>query len=51
MRSIILIFLISLTLFFSVDFFLGNKIVDLLYSFDTIDSPEQIKKKEIKNSK
>ncbi len=48
MRNSILIFLISLTLFFSVDFLLGNKILNLLYSFETIDSPEEIRKKRLR---
>ena len=48
MRSTITIFIISLTLFFLVDFFLGNKVINLLYSFKSINSPDEIKKERLK---
>ena len=48
MRSTITIVIISLTLFFLVDFFLGNKAINLLYSFKSINSPDEIKKERLK---
>ena len=47
MRSTITIVIISLTLFFLIDFFVGKKVINLLYSFKSINSPDEIKKKRL----
>tara|TARA_A100001011_G_scaffold58811_1_gene58208 strand:- start:98 stop:1282 length:1185 start_codon:yes stop_codon:yes gene_type:complete len=43
--------LTSLLLFIFIDFFLGKKILDYLYSFETIKSPIEIKKRRLEIQK
>ena len=43
--------LTSLLLFFFIDFFLGKNILEYLYSFDSIDSPIEIKNKRMEIQK